>query len=642
MNARRLFKLFVSRSWLIVIVALVGAATAYFVTSSQNSQIEATWEATAPVLILKTSAESDTDYDSRLRLAESRARLAVEFELADNPGTYRVGASAERGRLEFIATGGDPDTAENLAEGLRATYLTAEPTDGIVEQLTANMHDLEVKILALRSNRDTLAAGTPVDPGVASKLALMQDQLSSLRRRAAALSLAIRFPELGTALDEDGAPLSAADVRTKLATVEGTIVRLQAEYDRLAATSPGAEGPDGSVSLEILVIDQKVRDLESQYIDTALTLEELSGGGTSSVVSNRTEIANVTPIPTSPASAGMLGLVLGAALAAVVVVATDRLRRRVLGIEDDLALPIIAIVDPARPGAGPGRPWYPDAVGRRRGDVQALRAALDGALAGGAVTIGLAGLGATDTAVQELAADLATCIAASGRVVLLADTVFDEPSDLPEYGGAGMTLADIVIRSTGSESVRDDLELAIGGRDRPTSGRLSLRAGRLDADPVDALAGRRFRELLDAATDVAEVVIVAAPHWGYLATDVLTQRLDHIVLVGRSGITTAPDLEDAVAELETRHAQPVGLVLLGRRSAFGIGVRRRSSGDERSTRRAVPAIAEPEPPAAGSGADHSEGIEVDDLPASDATSGDAPEVAVPSAGTPATDSASGA
>ena len=132
MDARRLLKLLTTRWWLIGVVALAGAATAYFVTTSQNAQIEETWEATAPVLILKTSAESDSEYESRLRLAENRARLAVEFEFAENSGTYRVGSSAERGRLEFIAVDGDADMAEDLAEGLRATYLTAEPTDGIV------------------------------------------------------------------------------------------------------------------------------------------------------------------------------------------------------------------------------------------------------------------------------------------------------------------------------------------------------------------------------------------------------------------------------------------------------------------------------------------------------------------------------
>ena len=150
----------------------------------------------------------------------------------------------------------------------------------------------------------------------------------------------------------------------------------------IAAANPAAEGSDDAKKLDLLVIDQQILDLESQYIETALTLEELSGGGTSSVVSNRTETINVTSIPTSPARAAILGLTLGVLLAAAAVVAIDRFRRPVFGNEDDLAIPIIATVDPARPAAGPVDPWYATTNSRRRGDVQALRVALDGLTTG--------------------------------------------------------------------------------------------------------------------------------------------------------------------------------------------------------------------------------------------------------------------
>jgi hypothetical protein len=382
MDSRRILKILTTRWWLIGIVALVGVTAAYFVTTSQNSRITDTWEATAPVLILKTSAESETDYESRLRLAENRARLAVEVELADNADIYRVQADTERGRLEFIAIDSNAVMAEELSTGLRAVYLTAEPTDGIIEQLSRNLDDLEVQILVLGSDRAALVVETPLDPGVAIELVLIEEQLSALRQRAAALSLAIRFPELGTALDEEGEPQSSTSIQAELAVVRSTIVRLQFEYNRLAAANPTAEGSDDAKKLDLLVIDQQILDLESQYIETALTLEELSGGGTSSVVSNRTETINVTSIPTSPTRAAFLGLTLGVLLAVAAVVAIDRLRRPVFGNEDDLAIPIIATVDPARPAAGPVDPWYATTNSRRRSDVQALRVALDGLTTG--------------------------------------------------------------------------------------------------------------------------------------------------------------------------------------------------------------------------------------------------------------------
>jgi len=565
MDARRLFKLFKIRWWLILGVALLGAATAYVVTTSQNDKIQETWQATAPVLILKTSSETDKDYESRLRIAESRARIAVEVEVAGSPGIYQVQAAAERSRLEFIAVDPNPAGAEELAQGLRSTYLTAEPTDGIAEQLNRNLDDIEVQILALRSDRATLVATTPVDPGVAAQLALMDSQLSGLRERAAALSLAIQFPELGTALDEEGNPRPVSEVRAELATVQSTINRLQSEYDSLASTNPDSAGSDGSGSLDILVIDQQIRDLESQYVDTALTLEELGGGGgTSSVVSNRTEVINVTELPTSPVQASALGFILGAVVAFVVVVAVDRLRRPIYGIESDLALPIIATVDPARPGADLDLLWYPHAEGRRRTDIQTLRAALDGVMVVGPASIGLASLGASDATTQEMAADLAASIAASGRDVLLIDAAFNAPSELPEYGSTVTTLAGLVTYRATSEDSRKRFKLVLGNSDRVIPELLSLRAGLLDTDPVDIVAGRRFRELLEVATEFADVIIVATPRWGHPETDVLTQRLDRFVLVGRLGTTSAVDLEGAAHELASTSALPVGLVLVGR------------------------------------------------------------------------------
>jgi len=564
MDARRLLKLMKIHWWLILAVALLGAVTAYGVTTSQNDKIQETWQATAPVLILKTSGESDKDYESRLRLAESRAMIAVEVQIADSPGTYQVQANAGRGRLEFIATDPNPAGAEGLAEGLRSTYLTAEPTDGIAEQLSRNLDDLEVQILALRADRAALVATTPVDPGVAAQLSLMDSQLSGLRQRAASLSLAISFPELGTALDEEGNPRPASELRAELARVQSTTNRLQSEYDSLAVTNPEATGSDGSGSLDILVIDQQIRDLESQYVDTALTLKELGGGGASSVVSNRTEVINVTDLPTSAAQASALGFVLGAVLASLAVVAVDRLRRPIYGAESDLALPVIATVDPDRPEVDLEVLWYPHADGRRRTDVQTFRASLDGVMVDGSVSIGLAGLGAADSTVQELAADLAASIAASGRDVLLMDAVFDAPSDLPEYGSTVTTLAGLVTYRATTEGARERFKLVFGGSDRVMPELLGLQAGLLDTDPVDAVAGRRFRELLEVAAGFADVVIVVAPTWGHPETDVLAQRLDRFVLVGRSGATSAADLEDIASDFSACSAQPVGLVLVGR------------------------------------------------------------------------------
>jgi hypothetical protein len=47
MDSRRILKIFATSWRLIGIVAVVGVAAAYFVTTTQNSRITDTWEATA-------------------------------------------------------------------------------------------------------------------------------------------------------------------------------------------------------------------------------------------------------------------------------------------------------------------------------------------------------------------------------------------------------------------------------------------------------------------------------------------------------------------------------------------------------------------------------------------------------------------
>jgi hypothetical protein len=257
--------------------------------------------------------------------------------------------------------------------------------------------------------------------------------------------------------------------------------------------------------------------------------------------------------------------------------------------------------------------------------------------------IGLSGLGVKDLAVQELAADLATSIAVSGREVLLIDTIFDSPSHLPEYGSTGASLADMVAPDTSSEDVREELKLALDDRDRVISELLSVRAGQLNTDPVDAVAGRRFRELLDVAAELVEVVVVAAPQWGHPETDVLAQRLDHIVLVGRSGITTAIDIEDAADSLSTSRGQPIGLVLLRRRRSFGIGsrvgsFRKNSSKHQRPPKRSK----RPRPLSRSSPLPPLYTITGEDAPAPDPVDGGSSTVVAPPVSIPAAEDGTGA
>ncbi|NND04398.1 MAG: hypothetical protein HKN91_16600, partial [Acidimicrobiia bacterium] len=595
MDSRRLFRLITRRWWLITIVAVAGAAAGFLFTERQNESIENTFEATAPVLILQTHSESDDAYETRLRSLESGARLALATQISGSD-IFSVGANVGLGRLEFEARAATSDRAIELAEQLRDLYEAAEPAADTIGQLQERLNSLALEIQSLRAERARLTAGSPIDPGVAAELALMEAQLSSLRQRVAALNLGVLVPGLGTAVDELGLPRPVDEVQAELLDLQIVLRQLEEQYEELRAENPTAI-PDQEENLDLLVLDQKIRDAESLYISNSLTIEELLNGGGTSLFRTDTAVADVTPLPSSALRMGVLGLLLGGALAMGAIIGADRMRRPVLGLEDDLSLQVLANVDPVRPGAFDDRAWYPSADDARRSDVQGLRAALENVTSRGTSSIALAGLGTSDSAVQELAADLATSIAAADRKVLLVDAIFAKPSSLPEYSSPGPTLADIVTRRETSADAWEELKQILDERDEVLPELLALPAGTLEGDPVDAVAGRRFRELLEVAKEFVEVVIVAAPGWGDSATDVLTQRLDNFVLVGRLGTTPAVDIDDAANELATRGASALGLVLLRRRSQLRGTIREQQVRRGRARSQIEPGPAAAVPPA---------------------------------------------
>ena len=94
----------------------------------------------------------------------------------------------------------------------------------------------------------------------------------------------------------------------------------------------------------------------------------------------------------------------------------------------------------------------------------------------------------------------------------------------------------------------------------------ALRAGSAADDSADALAARQFRIVLGAAAELDQLVIVAAPSFGDPGTEVLSQRLDHLVLVGAARRTTRRSYEAAIGNLSDRYATLFGTVLLEGRS----------------------------------------------------------------------------
>lgn len=560
MGLRRALRVVASRWWLVVLVGLLGAVGGVGVVRWSNQSIEAAYRAAAPVAFLALGEESDAAFQARLQTAQTRAEGVLTTQLlADS--RLAVEIDADQGRLEFVATTGDIAEARRVAGDLRAAYLSAEPASGVVEQYQAVLTDLETRILALRSQLADLTPGEapPPNPDVDARSSLLSSQLSTLRQRAASISLQLAYPELA----EPGADPEALAV--ELAALRDLITRISADLAAIQPADAVTQTTEPTVNLESLVIEQRLRNFESQYVETSLRLLELTD---TEGVGDEVLASNVTRPERSELQAGALGLIAGLVLAAGAAFGSDRIRRPVLGPDDELPLAVLGTVQRARPTSRAASPWYPRSTGTpRRRDVQALRAALDASIGESAVTVGMVGVGASNAEVQALVADLAASIAASGRTALVLDANLESPSTLPEFGSEPPDLADILTYRDGAEDLRSQVKKALVERNEVLPDLIGLRAGAGVTDPVDALAGRQFRELMAAVESVVDVTIVAAPGWGDPATDALVQRLGFTALVGRLRKATAPTIEAITHELRDRQVSCGGLVLLTGRPA---------------------------------------------------------------------------
>ena len=472
----------------------------------------------------------------------------------------------------------------------------------------------------MRSQITTMRPAAPgLDPADAAQREQLSFEINSLRQTIASLRIQVAYPELATA---------------DPATLEADLARSEALMERLSvglADLPTVETTSTTETLDMLVLQRHLQDLEARYVSISLSLLEQPDaigpiGNPFYIDQTRDELGLLL--------AGPGGLLAGVLAMLVLLLLADRIKRPLRALEDVQPLTPIGVIDRARPGAGV-RPWYPRAgQARRRRQVQALRAALDRAVGDGAVSVSLVGVSVPESDVQALAADLAASVAASGHRVLLIDSCFGRPSDLPEYGSEYPDLADLIIRRDTEDAVAI-IKQALADRHEVLTDLHALRAGSAADDAADALAGRQFRALLGAAAELDELVVMAAPSFGDPGTEVLSQRVDYLVLVCAARRTTRRRYEEAIDDLSDRYATLFGTVLLEGRSlrarrtskSKSKGSRRTSRRERRATSDETPvAVAEPlqpveELPVPLRSADPPEQCRGEDPPGTAATSG---------------------
>lgn len=537
--------------WLVVgVVAVIGAGTGFLAAQLRNSGLEGRFAGVAPISVLRLDEEADSRYARRLDTTLAQAETALAAALVDE--RLSVIADSTAGAIQFIATAASPDEAIAAATQLRAAYINSRPADTAEDQLAPVLEALATGIAV-------------VEADLADLNRVGADEVAEVQRAALSAQLEIATKDLVTIQARLLDPGLTAEQRGELevleSAAEATIAAIGPLLERLPASSETIA--DTQTRLEAMVLERRLRDLESQYISVALRQAE---GGTEGLVAVPF-VVDQSSDPVMPLFAILVGLTAGSLLGGVAVIASDRLSDPVRTVDDVPGLTVIRVSRrPRKLASSVG--WYQAGKGdARRVDIQALRARIDRQLGRGK-TVLFAGVNAPTRDVIDVAVDLASAVAVTGRTVLFFDTRF-AGAPLPPWEEAGISLAEILQSQAGGVVDRSTIKSLLWDRSQVAPNLMVVPAGTLVDDPVDALAGLAFAAVVDEARGLVDLVVLATGDVANPMSEAAAGQTRLAVLAAQKDRTRKKDLIAGAASLEQLGVSVAAVALLvGKSSAI--------------------------------------------------------------------------
>lgn len=547
MDLQRLTRVIRARWAVILTGALLGLGGAFlFITFASTG--EAVYEATAPLRFPPAEGVTPQAAAEELGAIHDFAGTVVGDRIADDP-TSRVDLDLVENRLLFISHGSTAEGAVNEAIELRNVYLQTDPDSAI---------ELDVQIATL------LDDVVEVDAEIAALQPILtpeEQNLLAQQQSIEATILGVQDRLRGLVLDEAAAPTN--DVRSALALERANLTTqladLTAERSALGPTPVAELSPTDALRLQALTARREL--IAAEYQRLYLRQEGLSGGGVSEVPT----VAEFASEPIEPWMVAVAGLIGGALVALLGVLVLSR-TRRVVWMPEDLEVPVLGVI-PARSVDVRGNvAWY-DAVegGQRKTAIQALRSAVQAHAHTGS-SIALTGHHIRSADVQALAADVAGSMATAGDSVLLIDANFESRTALGEYRVGGFSLADVLKLRPEAPEFAASVQTAVEQAYVVRPGLAVIPSGPPPASPADALAGRQYRALIEAAEARFDTTIIVVDDLGTPAAQAAMQRVDHSILVTSPGSTTEAEINGLIEDADRLRTSIVGAVFLGRRS----------------------------------------------------------------------------
>ncbi|HEU4894611.1 MAG TPA: hypothetical protein VFT85_02145, partial [Acidimicrobiia bacterium] len=440
------------------------------------------------------------------------------------------------------------EAAVEEATALRNLYLQTDPDTAVA---------LDVQIAQL------LQDAAAVDAAIAElEPVLSPEEQSLLAQQQSIEATILGVQDRLRAIVIDLAAANTAEARTALTTERANLSSELAELtsDRAAlGPTPVAElSSEDALRLQALTAQKEL--IAAEYQRVYLRQQGLSGGGVSEIPTSM-EFASEPIAPWILAVAGMVGGALIALLGLLVISRT----RRIVWLAEDIDVPVLGVI-PARSVEARGNvAWYDAAEGgQRKTAVQALRSAVQAHAHTGS-TIALTGHNTGSADVQALAADLAGSMATAGDSVLLIDANFDSRTALGEYRVGGMALSEVLRLSPDAPEFAASVQVAVEQAYVVRPGLAVIPSGPPPGSAADALAGRQYRALIEAAESYYDTTIVVVDDFGTPSAQAAMQRVRHGILVTTPGATTEADVNGLIEDADRLRISVVGAVFLGRR-----------------------------------------------------------------------------
>ena len=529
MSVPRSLRVLRARWWVLAAVALVGAGMALGAVMLRNSRLEPSFEAVAPIAVLRLDGEADAAYNSRLNTAVAQAQAAVSDQLAED---LSITSDPDQGAIQFWAKADDPDDAMSLATDLRAAYLNSRPADTAEDQLAPVLQSIATEIAVVQADLADLSK-IRTDEVTEVQRGTLADELEVATRDLVSVQARLLDPSLTTEQREG--------LRAQEAAAEATIAAIGPMLEALPASSETVA--DTQARLEALVLQRRLRDLEAQYIATSLRQAQ---GVTDGLVGVPV-LVDRSGNPVHPVLSVASGLAAGILLAGFALLAFDRYRDPVRSVDDVPGATAIRIDRRPRKSAG-SVDWYERAgADDRRPDIQALRARIDG-LAGRDKLVLIAGIDTPFADLLDMAVDVAAAVAATGRTVMLMDTRVNQESPRT-WEGAGTTVAEILSSQDGAVPDRSAMKRLLWDRPRLAPNLLLVPPGTLDGDTVDAVASLNFSAVVDEARDLVDLLMLATGDLADPMSEAVAVRTRLAILTAQKDHTSKRDVAAGIANL---------------------------------------------------------------------------------------------